>query len=44
MTLNNEGASIWYTGENKPYDFGFAIEGNQHRHESKGNLFGQSIA
>ncbi|CAO1344510.1 unnamed protein product [Diamesa serratosioi] len=30
-----EGASKWYTGDNKPYEFGYAIEGNQHRHESK---------
>lgn len=33
-----EGASKWYTGDNKPYEFGYAIEGNQHRHESKGKL------
>lgn len=31
-----ECASRWYTGENKPYEFGFTIEGNQHRRESKG--------
>lgn len=36
LTLQAECASIWYTGENKPYDFGYAIEGNQHRRESKG--------
>ncbi|CAO1320010.1 unnamed protein product [Diamesa tonsa] len=30
-----DGASKWYTGDNKPYEFGYAIEGNQHRHESK---------
>jgi hypothetical protein len=36
MTLEADCASIWYTGENKPYEFGYAIEGNQHRRESKG--------
>jgi hypothetical protein len=36
MTLQAECASRWYTGENKPYEFGFEIQGNQHRHETKG--------
>lgn len=36
LTLEIESASRWYTGENKPYDFGYTIEGNQHRRESKG--------
>lgn len=27
-----------YTDENRPYEFGFNIEGEQHRHEKKGNL------
>lgn len=36
MTLQAECASMWYTGENKPYEFGYKIEGNQHRRESKG--------
>ncbi|KAL7047111.1 hypothetical protein ACKWTF_002790 [Chironomus riparius] len=35
LTLEIESASRWYTGENKPYDFGYTIEGNQHRRESK---------
>lgn len=38
LTLQIECASKWYTGENKPYDFGFSIEGNQHRRESKGKI------
>lgn len=38
LTLEIESASRWYTGENKPYDFGYTIEGNQHRRESKGKL------
>lgn len=38
LTLETESASIWYTGENRPYDFGYTIEGNQHRRESKGTL------
>lgn len=25
-----------YTDENRPYEFGFTIEGEQHRHEKKG--------
>lgn len=25
-----------YTDENRPYEFGFNIEGEQHRHEKKG--------
>ncbi|XP_059614476.1 uncharacterized protein LOC132260413 [Phlebotomus argentipes] len=28
-------ASKYYDGENRPYEFGFNIEGNQHRHEKK---------
>ncbi|XP_055691033.1 uncharacterized protein LOC129794279 [Lutzomyia longipalpis] len=28
-------ASKYYNGENRPYEFGFNIEGNQHRHEKK---------
>jgi hypothetical protein len=36
MALRAECASRWYTGDNKPYEFGFEIQGNQHRHESKG--------
>lgn len=36
MTLHAECASRWYTGENKPYKFGYEIQGNQHRHETKG--------
>lgn len=28
-------ASKYYDGENRPYEFGFKLEGNQHRHESK---------
>ncbi|KAG5678548.1 hypothetical protein PVAND_008213 [Polypedilum vanderplanki] len=35
LTLEIKSASIWYTGENKPYEFGYTIEGNQHRRESK---------
>lgn len=27
-----------YTDENRPYEFGFTIEGEQHRHEKKGNV------
>ncbi|GAB0089966.1 Protein lethal(3)malignant blood neoplasm 1 [Sergentomyia squamirostris] len=27
--------SKYYQGDNRPYEFGFNIEGNQHRHESK---------
>lgn len=29
-------SSIYYDGESRPYEFGFRIEGNQHRHEKKG--------
>lgn len=25
-----------YTDGNRPYEFGFSIEGEQHRHEKKG--------
>lgn len=25
-----------YTDENRPYEFGFSIDGEQHRHEKKG--------
>lgn len=28
-----------YTDENRPYEFGFNIEGEQHRHEKKGIFF-----
>lgn len=27
-----------YTDENRPYEFGFTIDGEQHRHEKKGNF------
>ena len=33
-----QAASKWYTGDNRPYEFGFKLEGNQHRHESKGSI------
>lgn len=32
------GKSKWYDGDNRPYDFGFDLEGNQHRKESKGKI------
>lgn len=42
--LQVQGASKYYNDdENRPYEFGFNIEGEQHRHEKKGtitNLFG----
>lgn len=25
-----------YTDQNRPYEFGFSIDGEQHRHEKKG--------
>jgi hypothetical protein len=28
-----------FTDEERPYEFGFNIEGYQHRHEKKGNRF-----
>lgn len=36
--LESDGASKYYTDENRPYEFGFNIEGEQHRHEKKGNV------
>lgn len=27
-----------YTDENRPYEFGFTIDGEQHRHEKKGKI------
>lgn len=30
--------SKYYDGENRPYEFGFNIDGNQHRHEQKGDF------
>lgn len=33
--LSVQSASLWYAEENRPYEFGYAIEGNQHRHETK---------
>ncbi|XP_026328559.1 protein lethal(3)malignant blood neoplasm 1 [Hyposmocoma kahamanoa] len=33
--LQVQGASKYYTDENRPYEFGFNIEGEQHRHEKK---------
>lgn len=31
-----DGKSKWYDGEDRPYEFGFDLQGNQHRKESKG--------
>lgn len=28
--------SKYYDGETRPYEFGYRIKGNQHRHEKKG--------
>lgn len=33
--LQTQGASKYYTDENRPYEFGFNIDGEQHRHEKK---------
>lgn len=35
--LETQGADK-YTDENRPYEFGFTIDGEQHRHEKKGEL------
>lgn len=35
FVLQAQGADK-YTDQNRPYEFGFTIDGQQHRHESKG--------
>lgn len=36
--MSSTSAKSKYTDETRPYEFGFNIEGNQHRHESKGDI------
>lgn len=37
LFLQVQGASK-YTDETRPYEFGFEIDGEQHRHEKKGKV------
>jgi hypothetical protein len=40
MAVYGQKGKDGFTDEERPYEFGFNIEGYQHRHEKKGNKLG----